>query len=509
LKQSAVSALKWNYVGMAARSVSGLLIGVVLARLLGPKPFGQVAIAMLVISLGNLMADFGFSAALVQKKEISDRDIRFGFSVQVLLGAALTVLCIVLAPFIASAFHQPEVAPVIRALGAMFFLQAVGQTAMGLLKRDLAFKSLQTAQVVSYLFGYLALGVPLAYLGFGVWALVLAQLCQTALNTGMVYLSTRHAVLPLFRHDGSMVRFGSKVIGTNVVNWTIVSLDTAIASRFFSVFDLGLYSRAYVFAGVPFNAVSVLQNVLFSTYSRVQDRPEVLRRIYRGSVAIVGVAMFPLYAAIAITPATVLTALYGPKWSGAAPLLTAFAVAMSFHAAMAIAGPLLWGIGRPGIEFRAQAIAAVAAVVIFAAFSRISLTALAWGVALTYALRCILVTGALLRVLHLSWVNLVGGLRGAGALALATAACVWCTDAMLLRHGSGPFLRLAADGTVGAAVDLGILLLAPSAVLGSDAAWLLNSLRGSLPHFINQLLPRGDTAQEGRVVTGRFRETAS
>ena len=44
--------------------MSGLVIGIVLARLLGPKPFGVVAIASLIIGVANLIADFGFGAAL-------------------------------------------------------------------------------------------------------------------------------------------------------------------------------------------------------------------------------------------------------------------------------------------------------------------------------------------------------------------------------------------------------------------------------------------------------------
>src|SRR5919201_6189643 len=120
LASSAWSGLMWNYLGVAARFVSSFVIGVVLARLLDPKPFGQVAITWIVIGLGNLVADFGFGAALVQRQEISKESIRFVFTVQMAIGAAMTALVIALAPLLASLFGQPEVTPVLRALAWIF-----------------------------------------------------------------------------------------------------------------------------------------------------------------------------------------------------------------------------------------------------------------------------------------------------------------------------------------------------------------------------------------------------
>ena len=109
LSQHAASALKWNYFGVAVRSLSSLLIGVVLARLLGPRPFGLVAVAMLIIGFGNLLADFGFSNAIIQRESISDEDVRFVFTCQVLLGVIFAFICIIGSGVIANLFRNQEV----------------------------------------------------------------------------------------------------------------------------------------------------------------------------------------------------------------------------------------------------------------------------------------------------------------------------------------------------------------------------------------------------------------
>src|SRR3954447_3585351 len=109
LTQRSFAALGWGYAGFVTRAAAGFVSGLILARLLGPKPFGQVAAAALVIGFANLLADGGGSSALVQSEEVNPRDVRFVFTLQVALGAALTLLCTAIAPRIASAFHDPVI----------------------------------------------------------------------------------------------------------------------------------------------------------------------------------------------------------------------------------------------------------------------------------------------------------------------------------------------------------------------------------------------------------------
>src|SRR5438270_6644117 len=91
LTSTALSALRWNYLGFVTRGISVFVIGTVLARLLGPKPFGQLAAATLALGLANYFADAGFSSALVQAPELTLRQIRFAFTFQVLIGFAIMI----------------------------------------------------------------------------------------------------------------------------------------------------------------------------------------------------------------------------------------------------------------------------------------------------------------------------------------------------------------------------------------------------------------------------------
>lgn len=75
----AFSALRWGYLGILTRNSASFGIGILLARPLGPKPFGQVATAMVVFGPANLLADGGFASAPVQAPDLIQKQIRFGF----------------------------------------------------------------------------------------------------------------------------------------------------------------------------------------------------------------------------------------------------------------------------------------------------------------------------------------------------------------------------------------------------------------------------------------------
>jgi O-antigen/teichoic acid export membrane protein len=491
LKRSAVSALKWNYLGMALRSGSALLIGVVLARLLGPKPFGQVAIGWLIIGFGNLLADFGFSAAIVQSDSLSQDEIRFAFSFQVTSGIALAVCCMAGAGAIARLFHSAEVVPVIRALSLMFPLQALGQTSISLLKRRLAFRAIQIVQIASYLIGYLAIGIPLAYLGFGVWALVVAQLVQTLLASGISYSVAPHVLLPSFRPHRSLLSFGGKVIATNVANWSISNVDSAFVGRIFGVAPLGLYSRAVSLAVTPMNGVvTTLQGVLFAAYSRAQNREDALRRVYLTSVAAMGAALIPPFVVAAVVPSTIIVGLYGDAWVHAVPLFVPLALAMPLHALLALAGPLLWGVGKVERELRVQLISAFIAVAVFAATARVSMVCLAWGVLAVYAIRFLGMTWEVTRHLNVGCSDIVQALRGGATVGLVTGVLVWTSDFFIARFGLPPFSRLVLDVTLTLVSMIAAIAVAPEAVLGPNAILFLQQVRPMMPEVVVRFMPK-------------------
>ena len=394
LTSKSITALKWNYLGRVISLTLQFTIGVILARLLGPEPFGLVAIAIFVQGLGNLFAEGGLGSALIQAQEISSHDIRSVFSAQILIGLLITAAVALSAPLLAVFFNEPNSTLVIRVMALSFTLQALGQTANALIRRHLDFKKIQVISLISYCIGYLGLGLPLAFLGYGVWSLVTAQLTQVGINALATFLSARHEILPLVSPKNCrFLRFGAAITLNNITSWSISSLDTAIIGHSFETVILGVYNRVFNLVNMPmFAVVSSMQSVLFSAYAKSQTNLQALQRTYLTSVSLMALIFFPVYGAVSAVPDLLMLGLYGESWQAGIPLVMPLGLAMAVNAMLAMAGPLLAGIGRPQIELKAQIITLFFSIPTLILAANDSIISLAWAVLGTYIVRFLLLT---------------------------------------------------------------------------------------------------------------------
>ncbi len=490
LSQRSFAALKWDYIGAVARSGSQFAIGIILARLLGPEPFGLVAVALLAIGLGALIADFGLASALVQRKSVSGDDIRVVFTAQVVVGVLLTVGIYLLSGRIAAYFHRPDAIPVLQAMSLMFVLKSFGQTAAALLRRDLDFKRAQLAQFSSYIAGYVLLGLPLAFLGLGVWSLVIAQLVQAGLNSVVVYAMVRHPVLPYFRSsENGLFDFGIKVVVSNLGSWGIANLDSALIGRNFGVISLGLYSRAFNLLSNPMGVlVTSLQGVLFSVSARIQDNKPALLRTYLGVLGAMGFICFPLFAAVAVVPGTVINGVYGEKWMAAAPLLVPLSLAMPIHALLALGGPVMTGMGRAGQEMWIQFVALVFFVLVLWWTSSYSIEAIAWSVFAIYLLRFGLITAVTLRLVHGTWNAVAHTLAGPILLGIFAAAITFEADTFMRHFALPPLLQLVIVALIGGSITALAFIMLRRSMSSQPVAWLFGEAAARLPKTIRSLL---------------------
>lgn len=492
LAQRSIGALKWNYLGTGVKVTSQLIIGIVLARLLGPEPFGLIAVAWLMLGLGNLIADSGLSVALIQKQTISARDIRYVFTLQILAGLGLTLLALMASPWIAAFFGRADAVAVLRWMSLLFVLQAFGQTATALLRRDLDHKRVQLLQVFSYLAAYLLLGLPLAFSGWGVWALVIAQLTQTVLYSAAAYLSVRHSLMPTFRAEQSgLFRFGSKVLGSNLTSWGISYFDSAIIGRMLGMVDLGFYNRSMNLLASPMNAaVSTLQGVLLPFYSRLQGRTGDARDTYLATICFLSAILAPAFAAIAAIPETTMLAVYGQQWQAAAVLITPLALAMPVNAMLALGGPMMQGMGRAGMEAVSQGVGLIVLIIAVIAAARISLAAVAWAVLGVYLLRAWLVTRLAAGLVLAPASALLRALVGPLLLAALAASLTWSADHWLAASLSHPGVRFIVVMGAAAITVMFAIGLWGRWIFCAEARTLMHKARPHLAPRMGSLLLR-------------------
>jgi len=421
--------MRWSALTGGARFALQLIAQVLLARQLGPQAFGMFAIGMLAITLAGFVAGFGLSWSLMQRAKLDDEDIRFAWTWQLLAGLAALLLLQALAPAVAAAFKEPAAEPVIRWLSLSCLLQAAAAPATHLLTRALDFRALGLIQLLSYIAGYLLVGLPLAWAGLGVQALVAAWLVQSATALLASLAVQPHPMRPLFWYARASATLGTgqAVFLTNLVNWTLANLDRMLIGRLLGTGSLGLYNVAYNLAAVPNGVLlGALQPAFLAAGAQMQSQPGRLAQAYGQMLAALLVLALPGFITLALLAPDLMLLLYGARWQAAGPVLAWLLAFMPALAIWGIATPVLWNSGRPQHEWLLQLpLLALGALGLWLA-APLGITAAAVAVGLLSLARALLLTGAALSALQLRWSSLAlptlrGLILSAGAAALVLA----------------------------------------------------------------------------------------
>ena len=353
LGQSGVNAVKWSAISTLVRFALQLGAQVVLARTLGPEIFGIFAIGMVVLTFATFFSGFGFSWSLLQRTSLCDQDVRFAWTWQVIVGIATMASVYLLAPVLAGYFKEPKAQVVIEWLSLACLLSAAAAPATYLLQRDLNFRAAGMVQVGSYMAGYLAVGVPMAMLGWGATSLVAAWLVQAAVVLVTSYLLKPHPLRPLFWYAdaASALGTGRAVFFTNIVNWMLNNLDRILIGRLLNTQALGLYNAAYNLATMPNNLLlGALQPAFLAAGARLQNEQARLGRAYFQMLATIFVVVFPVFVFLALISNDLVYLLYGSRWGSAGPVLGILFLSMPAYVIWGISTPVLWNTGRKYYE---------------------------------------------------------------------------------------------------------------------------------------------------------------
>lgn len=478
LAKKSLQALKWSYLGTAGRVFAQLVVQIALARLLGPEAFGSFATVMLVMGLGSLIAEAGLSSSLIREKEISDNTIRFTFTWLLITGGAVALLVNGLAQSLADLFQNQQLVLMVSAMTLGFLFQALSSVSLALLRQALQHRYIQLSQLLSYSMGFALIGIPCAIAGLEVWSLVIAWNVQCALASILLYAKTRHPIRPLLiLNDYGLVRYGMSILGSNIANWTTENLDNVVIARIFGLRSIGLYSMSYNLVRSPANHLVVsLQQVLFPASAQANREGHDLGRAYLVVLSAVALVSLPVFVSIAVlSDATILT-LYGANWLDAAEVLTPLALAMPFHAMMAIGGPVLCGLGRAGLEFKVQIWIACVFLLVVLFASRYSAMAVAWGVFAVYALRALWLTSLVAECVKVRAGQVCSAIKGGLLLAVVNVAVlIVCSNVLESRDLSAP-LNLVISVTLALGLDGAMLITFSKFIMTEDLRVLLNEI---------------------------------
>lgn len=334
----------WIFSGAAAQSVLKILVLAVLGRLLTPSAFGVVGAALVVVAFADTFGKLGVAPAIVQVRELDRRLIRTGFTLTLIFGIAVGLAIYLLAPWCAGLFRIAELEPVLRILALIFPVRSLGFVAEALLQRRMQFRALAVISLVSYALGYAGVAVTLAYAGYGVMALVLGQITQSAVATLGFVACARHAMLPLADRDSLKMlgRFGSGVTLARLGNYVAMHADYFVVGRWLGVEMLGYYSRAYSLMMQPTNVIGGMgDKVLYPALAIVQGENDRLLRGFYRSISLIALVTLPLSGVVIAAAPEVVSLLLGGQWGEVVLPLQILMLVLVFRTAVKPVGALL------------------------------------------------------------------------------------------------------------------------------------------------------------------------
>lgn len=332
LRARSVSAILWSGLDAFMRQGLQFFVAIALARLLSPEEFGTIALLYLFTGLTSAFIDSGFSAALVQRQDITHVDESTVFWFNLGMGLLFAGLLYLAAPWIADFYGEPILVPLTGVLALSLFINALGGIQQTLLSKRLDFKTSMRIGVVATLASG-ATAIILAQAGFGIWALAAQTLVASMISTAMLWLLNGWRPLLAFSLHSArrLFEFGGYLMISGLLDVVYNRIYSLLIGKLFGVRDLGLYNRADTTKQIPVEVLSgVLARVAFPIFSAASQDRERLRGGVRHALRGMMLVNVPMMLGLMVTAESALRVVFGEQWRPAAPMLQVLCLAGIF-----------------------------------------------------------------------------------------------------------------------------------------------------------------------------------
>lgn len=304
----------------------GLLVQIILARLLMPEDFASLAIISAIVNYLGLFVQCGLSAAVVQKKELTDIDVSTLTTISLLVALVLYVGLFLLAPVISSWYEMEELMWPIRVMGVSLFLYSFNSIQSGLLQRKMMFRTIFVRSVLATPISAI-IGITMAYLGFGIWSLIAYSLSNIlAIVIFMNMIPEIRIKLGFSKQSAKeLYSFSLKILGTNLISAGGDTIRTMTIGKVYKPAALAYYDRAYTYSSLVTQVVNTsISSVLLPVFSRSQDDTNHIKDLARRSVGMSAFVLVPVLLTVALVSKPLITLILTDKWLPSAPFLSLF-----------------------------------------------------------------------------------------------------------------------------------------------------------------------------------------
>lgn len=325
--------LVWRFAERWGAQGVSFIVSIVLARMLTPEDYGLIAVVTVITSILNVFIDSGMANALIQKKDADELDFSSVFFFNIIFCLILYICLFLAAPGIAKLYHAEELVAVVRVLGLSLVIAGIKNTQMSYVSRTMQFKRFFFATLGGTVVAAIV-GIVMAYMGFGAWALITQQLVNSMIDTLILWFTVRWRPKLVFSVGRlrTLLSFGWKILASNLLETIYNNIRTIIIGVVYSSKDLGLYNKGKSFPWLVIeNINSSINSVLLPAMSSKQDDTKTLKSMTQRSIKMSIYIMAPIMMGLCFVATPLIRLLLTEKWLPCITYMRIFCITYMFY----------------------------------------------------------------------------------------------------------------------------------------------------------------------------------
>lgn len=384
-KRNIVTSFLWQYGERLCSQGLTFIVTILLARLLSPKEYGVISIALVSIALLEVFVTSGLGNALVQKKNVESVDFSSVFWFNLFLSIVIYAFLFFLAPYIASWFEVDLLASVIQLMSIRVIFASFNTVQYAFVQRNMEFKKLFYAGLSGNLVSAV-LGISMAYSGWGVYALVGQYLSNIIINTITLFciIPWRPRLEYSKDHLIGLLSYGWKIFLAGFLNTVVTELKSIVISKKYSPADLALYDKGKQIPSLIYDNINTsVGKVLFPVIAKYQDDSYKVQFLMRKSMTVMAFVLFPLLLGLIGVAENLISFLLTEKWILSVPFLRIACVTFLFVLINTVFTNAINAIGLTKVHLYVEVISTILGVIIL--FSMMNFGAIFIALSVTFS----------------------------------------------------------------------------------------------------------------------------
>lgn len=381
-----VKGFSWAAIDRITTQLSLFVVGIVIARLVSPADYGILGLLLVFVNIAQVFVDSGLGSALIYYNNQDEKDVTTTFTFNLIISSVIAFALYITAPVFDDFFANQTFHVYLRVIILQIIINAFIVVPTALLKIRLDFKSIAIVNTIAAVLSG-AVGIILAYYGFGIWALIAQVILRSVVVLAILSIACKW--LPRIGVDlqslKKLFNYSINIFGASCVTRLIEEGTSFIVGKCFTPHKLGLYTRANQFSLLPSSSIgSIIISVLFPSLARVKDDRNQFNILYTNVLKVLSLLSIPFFVLMAVLAEPLVRVVLTDKWIEVVPFLQILCLGKVLFPLSNITEQAINAMGRSDLYFRQQVVKMLVKVILVVPAVFVNIEAVVIADALSY-----------------------------------------------------------------------------------------------------------------------------